>query len=108
MRSSTHRTQTAASPSLTLNLPPSHPLAHPRPALRRVNALSLPPSPLYHRTLPQVNALFDSFDADGSGTIEYQEINKALRKGNDVKLDPSLQVRTRPPPAKPRRRARTP
>ena len=55
----------------------------------------MPVCDLPHLAAPksEVNALFDSFDTDGSGTIEYQEINKALRRGADVKLDPSLQVR---------------
>ena len=38
------------------------------------------------------DALFDSFDVDASGEIEYSEINKALRRGADVSLDPSLQA----------------
>ena len=36
------------------------------------------------------DALFDSLDPDGSGEIEYKELNKLLRKG--VELDDSLKV----------------
>ena len=37
-----------------------------------------------------VDALFDSFDPDGGGSIEYNELNKALKR--KVALDPSMQA----------------
>ena len=39
---------------------------------------------------PHIDALFQSFDADGSGSIEYREMNKLLRK--EAVLDESLLV----------------
>jgi hypothetical protein len=38
---------------------------------------------------PQIDALFDTFDKDGSGSIEYRELNRLLRK--DAQIDPSMQ-----------------
>ena len=38
------------------------------------------------------DALFDTFDADKSGVLEYSELNRALRRGGSVQLDPSLQA----------------
>ena len=43
----------------------------------------------------EVDALFDEWD-DGSGLLDYQELNKKLRRGADVKLDPSLQASAPP------------
>ena len=40
----------------------------------------------------EIDLLFDSFDPDGSGEIDYKELNKILRRGADVKLDPKLQA----------------
>ena len=35
----------------------------------------------------EIDALFDEFDPDGSGEIEYKEFNKLLRRGKgDVKI----------------------
>ena len=39
-----------------------------------------------------INAVFDSMDADGGGTLEYGEMNKAFRRGGTVKLDANLQA----------------
>ena len=30
----------------------------------------------------EIDALFESWDPDGSGSIEYAELNKLLRRGN--------------------------
>ena len=38
----------------------------------------------------EVDRLFDSFDPDGSGCVEYNEMNAALKRR--VALDPSLQA----------------
>ena len=38
-----------------------------------------------------VDALFGRFDADGKGTIDFKELNKLVRAGTSVKLDPALQ-----------------
>ena len=48
--------------------------------------------------------LFDSFDGDASGTIEYGELNKLLRRGLDVRpatswREPSALQRNRVAPA---------
>ena len=45
-----------------------------------------------HRSHPQAasDGLFDSFDPDGGGSIEYNELNKALKR--KVALDPSMQA----------------
>ena len=40
----------------------------------------------------EIDALFDEWDPDGSGTIELNELNKFLRRGNEVTLDKSLQA----------------
>ena len=37
-----------------------------------------------------IELLFDSFDPDGGGSIEYNELNKALKR--KVALDPSMQA----------------
>jgi hypothetical protein len=39
----------------------------------------------------EVDALFDEWD-DGSGLLDYQEINKKLRRGADVQLAGNLQA----------------
>ena len=53
----------------------------------------------FRNSLPQLglsapkkefDILFDSFDPDGSGKIDYKELNKLLRRGNDIKIDPKL------------------
>ena len=36
--------------------------------------------------------VFEELDADHSGSIEYKELNKQLRAGASVKLDPKLQA----------------
>lgn len=36
------------------------------------------------------DSLFDTFDADGSGEIDYRELSKQLRQGSDVELDDAL------------------
>ena len=36
--------------------------------------------------------LFASFDEDGSGEIDYKELNKHLRPGNDVDIDDILKA----------------
>ena len=38
-----------------------------------------------------VDALFDSWDPDGSGSIDQRELNKMLRRGREITLDPRLQ-----------------
>ena len=38
-----------------------------------------------------IEALFDALDADGSGTLEYEELNAALRR-DDVELSAELQA----------------
>ena len=38
-----------------------------------------------------VEELFDSFDEDGSGEIDYKELNKHLRGGAGIELDAALQ-----------------
>eukprot|EP00966_Prymnesium_polylepis_P146983 3394712-Prymnesium_polylepis.1 len=42
-------------------------------------------------TNEEIDMVFDSLDADGSGSLEYKEINKQLRIGAGSALDPSLQ-----------------
>ena len=37
-----------------------------------------------------IDALFDTFDPDRSGSVDYHELNKALRRR--VELDPSLRA----------------
>ena len=39
---------------------------------------------------PQMDAVFDAVDADGSGFVDYTELQKQLRKGADVELDAAL------------------
>ena len=39
-------------------------------------------------TVREVDALFDSFDADGSGSIDYRELHRLLRRA--IELDPKL------------------
>ena len=38
----------------------------------------------------EIDMVFDDFDVDGSGSIEYGEMNKMLRQGAGSKLDPRL------------------
>jgi len=38
------------------------------------------------------DALFDSMDLDGSGLIDYKELNKLLRAGATIELDEALQA----------------
>jgi len=38
----------------------------------------------------EIDALFNSFDPDGSGSIEYRELNKLLRRGQEIELAPEL------------------
>ena len=45
----------------------------------------------------EIDALFDGWDPDGSGKLELKEIEKQLRRGNDVKLDSKLQVALQQP-----------
>jgi len=40
----------------------------------------------------EIDALFDSWDPDGSGKLELKEIGKQLRRGADVQLDSKLQA----------------
>ena len=42
--------------------------------------------------LKDIDLLFDSFDADGSGDLEYNEINKLLRRGGGIELDAKLKA----------------
>ena len=44
----------------------------------------------YKADAADVNAVFDDLDKDKSGQIDYQELNKVLRRGGDMELDPSL------------------
>ena len=44
----------------------------------------------YSAEREQVDALFDSFDTDGSGNIEFGELNKQLRPGRSIELAPAL------------------
>ena len=37
----------------------------------------------------ELDALFDEFDADGGGSIEYQELNAMLRQGERFQTDES-------------------
>ena len=39
-----------------------------------------------------VDALFDSLDVDGGGTLDYNELNKAFRPGGSIELDASLKA----------------
>jgi len=39
-----------------------------------------------------INAIFDDINKDKSGQLEYSELNKALRSGGGVKLDPKLKA----------------
>ena len=39
----------------------------------------------------EIDLLFESFDPDGSGTIELGELNALLRRGGEVKLGGSLE-----------------
>ena len=49
--------------------------------------------PLLGFTVPrkEIDLLFESFDPDGSGTIELGELNALLRRGGEVRLDSSLE-----------------
>merc|ERR1711988_1846295 len=38
----------------------------------------------------EVEAIFKKFDPDGSGKIDFSELNKLLRQGSSVKLDKKL------------------
>ena len=40
----------------------------------------------------EVDALFTSWDPDGSGALELKELEKLLRRGSSVKLDAKLQA----------------
>ena len=40
----------------------------------------------------EIDALFDSWDPDGSGALELAELNRQLRRGQEVQLDAALQV----------------
>jgi len=42
------------------------------------------PNPNHDPSPNQVDALFDSWDPDGSGELELKELNKLLRRGNVV------------------------
>ena len=50
----------------------------------------------------EIDALFDSFDVDSSGVVDFRELNRLLRAGNDVTLKAALRdgaqgpIRTRP------------
>ena len=46
--------------------------------------------PLHHRRVPP-QALFDAWDADGDGSVEYRELYTLLRPGGTVALDETLQ-----------------
>lgn len=43
----------------------------------------------------EANELFASWDADGSGQVDYREMNRLLRRGATVELDAALQVGAR-------------
>ena len=47
--------------------------------------------PLSAYSAAEVDALFDEWD-DGSGRLDYQEINKTLRRGADVQLAANMQA----------------
>eukprot|EP00928_Gymnodinium_smaydae_P083223 TRINITY_DN6646_c0_g3_i1.p1 TRINITY_DN6646_c0_g3~~TRINITY_DN6646_c0_g3_i1.p1 ORF type:complete len:2452 (-),score=696.63 TRINITY_DN6646_c0_g3_i1:107-7033(-) len=40
----------------------------------------------------EVSSLFDEFDVDGSGRIEYEEMDRLLRKGQDIHLPEALRA----------------
>jgi len=44
----------------------------------------------YKAPKKDVNEVFKAFDIDNSGEIDYNELNRALRRGGDAKLDPAL------------------
>ena len=46
----------------------------------------------FHAPRSAVDALFDSMDPDGSGSISYDELNSLLRRGNEIKLAAELQA----------------
>ena len=52
-------------------------------------------------TMPDdvVNALFDQYDADGSGVLDFKELQKVLREGPS-KGDPVKALKTKPLTAK--------
>ena len=39
-----------------------------------------------------IDALFDEWDPDGSGSLELKELDKKLRRGGEIKLDAKLQA----------------
>ena len=45
----------------------------------------------YNAPKAEINAVFAQLDLDKSGEIDYHELNRALRRGTDTKLDPALQ-----------------
>ncbi len=46
----------------------------------------------YEAGADDINGTFDDLDADGSGTIEYEELNAQLRRGADMQLSGSLRA----------------
>ena len=40
----------------------------------------------------ELDALFDAMDTDGSGSVDFKEMNKMLRQGASVQLAADLQV----------------
>jgi len=48
----------------------------------------------YKAPKKDVDEVFGAFDVDKSGEIDYHELNRALRRGGESKLDPSLQPGT--------------
>ena len=39
-----------------------------------------------------IHEVFDTWDPDGSGVLELREVEKQLRRGSSIALDPKLQV----------------
>ena len=40
--------------------------------------------------------MFDSFDPSGDGAVDYRELNKFLRRGNEVQLSAEMQLLQEP------------
>jgi Ca2+-binding EF-hand superfamily protein len=58
----------------------------------------------YHYPDAEIGAVFDELDVDGSGSIDYRELNKVLRRGEGslaAELQPGVAPTPSPPPPPP-------
>ena len=53
-------------------------------------------TPRYHYPDAEIGAVFDELDVDGSGSVEYRELNKVLRRGEGSL---AAELQPGPPPA---------